>query len=242
MTNEHDVSVRLDDRVRLMSAVLAATDWPLKSQNKKPHGTHLHARSTRKFLEVVKNHPAVQSMQGLIDQNAPLEAFFTLALQLSWPDLKMSELPGWVPPKWNEQLADFYVQARLSTWWKNEDAAWQSALHESERMFKDVAFKPMLKTFFGDVPENLIFIPNISYPTDVDLAILSVLDVPDAFTRQKDVIEQVVSNTGTGEGYAYQRIRNLTYIGLIAKIRLDETHARYLQITPDGKELLEAIE
>jgi len=78
--------------------------------------------------------------------------------------------------------------------------------------------------------------------TDVDLAILSVLDVPDAFTRQKDVIEQVVSNTGTGEGYAYQRIRNLTYIGLISKNRLDETNARYLQITPDGKELLEAIE
>ena len=78
--------------------------------------------------------------------------------------------------------------------------------------------------------------------TDIDLAILSVLDVPDAFTRQKDVIEQVVSNTGTGEGYAYQRIRNLTYIGLISKNRLDETNARYLQITPDGKELLEAIE
>ncbi len=78
--------------------------------------------------------------------------------------------------------------------------------------------------------------------TDVDLAILSVLDVPDAFTRQKDVIEQVVANTGTGEGYAYQRIRNLTYIGLISKNRLDETNARYLQITPDGKELLEAIE
>ena len=77
--------------------------------------------------------------------------------------------------------------------------------------------------------------------TEVDLAILSVLDVPDAFTRQKDVIEQVVSNTGTGEGYAYQRIRNLTYIGLISKNRLDETNARYLQITPDGKELLEAI-
>jgi len=78
--------------------------------------------------------------------------------------------------------------------------------------------------------------------TDVDLAILSVLDVPDAFTRQKDVIAQVVRDTGTGEGYAYQRIRNLTYVGLISKNRLDETNARYLQITPDGKELLEAIE
>jgi hypothetical protein len=171
MTNEHDVIVRLDDRVRLMSAVLAATDWPAKSQAKKPHGTHLHARSTRKFLEVVKNHPAVQAMQGLLDQNAPLEAFFTFALQLDWPSLTIKELPGWVPPKWNEQLADFYTQARLATWWKNEDAAWQSAFHESEKMFKDVYFRPMLQNFFGKVSDKLTFIPNISYPTDVDLAI-----------------------------------------------------------------------
>ena len=78
--------------------------------------------------------------------------------------------------------------------------------------------------------------------TEVDREILRVLDVPDAFTRQKDVIEQVVATTGTGEAYAYQRIRNLTYIGLISKNRLDATNARYLQITPDGKELLEAIE
>jgi len=78
--------------------------------------------------------------------------------------------------------------------------------------------------------------------TDVDREILSVLDIPESFTRQKDVIEQVVANTKTGEGYAYQRIRNLTYIGLISKHRLDATNARYLQITADGKELLEAIE
>ncbi len=171
MTNTLDVTVRLDDRVRLMSAVLAATDWPLKSQTKKPHGTHLHARSTRKFLEVVKNHPAVQTMQGLLDQNAPLEAFFAYALQVSWPSMTMTETPSWVPPSWGEQLADFYVQSRLAIWWKNEDPSWQASLHESQKMFKDVAFKPMLKNFFGDVPENLVFIPNISYPTDIDLAI-----------------------------------------------------------------------
>ena len=78
--------------------------------------------------------------------------------------------------------------------------------------------------------------------TEVDREILSVLDIPESFTRQKDVIEQVVAKTGTGEGYAYQRIRNLTYIGLISKVRLDATNARYLQITPDGKELLEVKE
>lgn len=107
MTTQLDVTVRLDDRVRLMSAVLAATDWPLKSQTRKPHGTHLHARSTRKFLEVVKNHPAVQSMQGLLDQNAPLEAFFTFALQLKWPDLEMSPLPTWVRSVGTSSLKTF---------------------------------------------------------------------------------------------------------------------------------------
>ncbi len=171
MIKQQDVTVRIDNRVRLMSAVLAATDWPLKSQAKKPHGTHLHSRSTRKFLEVVKNHPAVQAMQGLLDQNAPLEAFFTLALQLNWPQLEMTDMPSWVPARWNEQLRDFYTQSRLATWWENDDAVWQASLHESQKIFKDVAFKPMLTTFFGDIAESLIFLPNISYPTDIDLAV-----------------------------------------------------------------------
>lgn len=171
MTNPQDVTVKLDDRVRLMSAVLSATDWPLKSQAKKPHGTHLHSRSTRKFLEVVKNHPAVLGMQGLLDQNAPLEAFFTLALQSYWPGMTIGELPSWAPPNWNEHLADFYVKGRLEVWWRNEDIVWQAALKESQKMFKAMVFKPMLKNFFGDITDELVFIPNISYPTDIDLAV-----------------------------------------------------------------------
>ena len=67
-----DVSVRLEDRIRLMSAVLAATDWPDKVHERKPHGTHLHARATRKHLHDFRTHEAVQAMQGLLNQGAPL--------------------------------------------------------------------------------------------------------------------------------------------------------------------------
>ncbi|MBZ0288207.1 MAG: hypothetical protein K8I30_11380, partial [Anaerolineae bacterium] len=61
MTNQPDVVVRLDDRIRLMSALLAATNWPDKSQERQPHGTHAHARATRKYLAEWIKHDAVQN-------------------------------------------------------------------------------------------------------------------------------------------------------------------------------------
>jgi hypothetical protein len=154
-----------------MSAVLAATNWPEKAQERQPHGTHAHSRATRKFLDPVRNHPAVQGMQSLLDQGAPLEAMFTFVMQLSWPDLKIATLPRWTPPGWNEQLRDFYAKSNLATWWKDEDHAWQSSINESRKMFKSVAFKPFLKPFLGDIAENFIFVPNISHPTNQEVSI-----------------------------------------------------------------------
>ena len=166
-----DVSVRLDDRIRLMSAVLAATDWPDKSQERQPHGTHAHARATRKHVDAYKQHPAVLGMQSLLDEGAPMEAMFTLAVQFSWPMLDIDELPRWVPARWNEQLRDFYNVANLKAWWADEDTPWQNSITESEKVFKDVAFKPFLKPFLGDIAEELVFVPSISYPTEQEIGI-----------------------------------------------------------------------
>lgn len=173
MSKQPDVTVRLDDRLRLMSAVMAATDWPERSQKKQPHGTHAHARATRKFLADHRSHPAVQSMQGLLDQGAPLEAMFTFALCLSWPgqELELDGLPGWVPPRWVVELRDFASKTGVAEWWQREDAAWQKSEQESLRMFTEVAFKPFLKPFIGEVAETLVFVPNISYPTDHEVGV-----------------------------------------------------------------------
>jgi hypothetical protein len=48
MSAQSDVSVRLDDRIRLMSALLAATDWPEKSQERaaEPRPCPRHANSS----------------------------------------------------------------------------------------------------------------------------------------------------------------------------------------------------
>jgi hypothetical protein len=169
--NEPDVTVRLDDRVRLMAALLAATQWPDQSQEKRPHGTHAHARATRKHVSPFKTHEAVQSLQGLLDQGAPLEAIFTLALLFRWPELELDPLPRWVPPRWPQQLRDFYQKADLARWWEGENFAWQKSVNESTKMFKDRSFKPFLKPFLGDIPERLIFIPHIAYPTDQEIGV-----------------------------------------------------------------------
>ncbi len=173
MTQPSDVIVRLDDRIRLMSALLAATNWPEKSQQKQPHGTHLHARATRKYLADHLNHPAVQSMQHLLEQGAPLEAMYTFILCLSWPGLtlEIDRLPAWVPSGWVMDIRDFYTTSNLVQWWRREDVLWQKSLTESQRMFKNVNFKPFLESFLGEINEDLVFVPNISYPSDQEIGI-----------------------------------------------------------------------
>lgn len=171
MTDQPEVSVRLDDRIRLMSALLAATDFPEKAQARKRHGTHAHARATRKYLADFRQHEAVQQLQMLLDQNAPVEAMFTLITQMDWPDLHAPKLPRWVPPSWLPAIQDFYQRAKLEAWWQKEDLAWQKSLDESRKMFGDVAFKQFLHPFFGDIQEQFTFIPNICYPTDVEVGI-----------------------------------------------------------------------
>lgn len=171
MTHSSDIIVTLDNRVRLISAVMAATNWPQSSQARLPHGTHAHSRATRKYVESMRSHEAVLAMQGLLDQGAPLEALFTLAFQLEWPMMAAPDEPQWLPSRWTQQLRSFYRDAKLEQWWDSEDAAWQASLDQSRRVFQKVAFKPFLQPFFGEIAEKLIFIPNISYPTEREVAV-----------------------------------------------------------------------
>lgn len=172
-TDHHDVSVRLDDRIRLMSAALAATDWPAQAQQRRPHGTHAHARATVRFLADHRAHPAVLGLQGLLDQGAPLEAVFTYALGLSWPALEplAGAEPAWVPPRWSAQLKAFYEQTGLAAWWQSEDAPWQRAQAQAQRVFARAAFRPFLLRFVEAVPSQLTFIPSVSYPADQEIGV-----------------------------------------------------------------------
>lgn len=154
-----------------MAALLAATEYPQQSQERKPHGTHAHSRATRKFLQDHAKHPAVQGLQSLLNQGTPLEAVFTLAMLFNFPELELEVVPRWIPPNWDAQIRDFYHVSGLEGWFQKERDVWDKALNEAKRVFQNVKFKVFLKPFLGDIAENFIFVPNIAYPTDEEVGI-----------------------------------------------------------------------
>lgn len=171
MSNQQDVIVKLDDRIRLVSALLAVTTYPDQAQKLKPHGTHAHARATRKHLADFTDHPAVQATQNLLDQNTPLEAIYALVMLMNWPDLSITAMPPWAPANYNDHLRDFYEKSGLAAFWTQEKTPWEKSLAEAKRVFENVEFKPFFKPFLGEVKETLIFMPNISYPAAYDIGL-----------------------------------------------------------------------
>jgi hypothetical protein len=167
--DKQQVAVRIDDRVRLMSAVLAATNYPDKSQDRKKHGTHSHARATRKLVAEYNHHPAVTAMQVLLDQNIPLASMYSYAMRLTWPGLVADEMPRWVPPRWHEHLKHFYEVAQLGKFWTDEDTHWQAPLRHLREAFHKVDLYAYLEPFVGQVVETLVFMPNICYPSDQNI-------------------------------------------------------------------------
>ncbi|MGB1286919.1 MAG: hypothetical protein ACPG7F_10330 [Aggregatilineales bacterium] len=173
MTTQTTVQVLLDNRIRLLSAVLAATDFPETSQQRKRYHAHAHARATRKYMldNGYNSHPAVQDVQSLLAQNAPLEALYTLVLQFSWDGLEIAALPKWAPPDFNVHLKHFYETAQLAQFWQDAGKAWEGAQSQAERVFEKVHFKEFLEPFLGKVEEDMIFVPNICYPADDEIGL-----------------------------------------------------------------------
>jgi hypothetical protein len=165
-TATSDVIVSVDDRVRLFSALLAATAFPEREQARKPHGTHMHARATRKAVSALGTHAAVQALGSVIDQGASLDRLFNGALAIGTP-----EAAHYLPATVIANLRDFYAQASLVGLWKADAELWKKAEEECKRVFAAFAIKPFFEPIFGAISEKLVFMPNISYPTSEELAI-----------------------------------------------------------------------
>ncbi|MEM9954262.1 MAG: hypothetical protein AAF846_21815 [Chloroflexota bacterium] len=174
MSSPTPVKIMLDDRLRLMSSALAATDFPQKEQEKKRHHAHAHARAVIKHMQDrnMQAHPAIVNLQGMLNQGVPIEALFALAMYLQWPNLNAPALPDWIPPDWNKQLWDFYQKSQIGLIWQAADKAWQSSTSESERVFTEqVYFKELLERFIGKIDEEFIFVPNLLWPANREVGI-----------------------------------------------------------------------
>ncbi|NDJ51641.1 MAG: hypothetical protein GYB68_00990 [Chloroflexi bacterium] len=162
------IVVKIDNRIRLLSAVLSLTTWPEQEQAYSPHGVHHHAKATRAFLKDAESHPAVEIMQELLESNLSMDDIFSYATCLNYPGLraKGSALPPWAPKNWSAHLRDFNHSLKLRELWEAEENEWQKAKQEAERALNTGDPKSFLERFFGPMPDlALRFQPNLAYPT-----------------------------------------------------------------------------
>ncbi|MEP7357041.1 MAG: hypothetical protein ABI847_07365 [Anaerolineales bacterium] len=146
------VTVRVDDRLRLVGWLLAAGDWPTWEQARKPYRPHRVAEGTRRSLAAHRQHPAVLWAQTLAaSSEAGLSALFAHALAGDWPD----EAAG--------LMADF-AAAQPQAAWVEPGPDWQAAADSLQAVLAGAGLGEFLEDIFGGLPGTLVVFPNLLYP------------------------------------------------------------------------------
>lgn len=165
-----EVSVSIDNRVRLAAAVLAASRWPEHEQAETPHAVHSHARMTRQYVSDFADHPATNTINDLLESGGlDLGEMFTAVLRCDWPLMEPTEtLPGpFADGDFIEQLADFYTDSAIAAFfWSDHNGFWEEAARDLEGIFKGSKLPHFLSQLTGqDLSRNINIVPNLSYPT-----------------------------------------------------------------------------
>ena len=171
-----DVSVSIDNRVRLAAAVLAASHWPDHEQAQDPHAVHTHAKMTRQFVSDFATHPAVNSLNTMLENDhLVLGDLFAAVLRSSWPLLEAAEtLPeAYVDGEFMNQLADFYTDSAVAAFfWSDHNAVWEEAAKDLEKIFASSKFPAFVDKLLGrSLKRNIVVVPNLSYPTLQPIAV-----------------------------------------------------------------------
>jgi hypothetical protein len=165
-----EVTVSIDNRVRLVAAVLAAGRWPDHEQQLEPHAVHTHAKMTRQYVSDFSSHPAVSTLNELLEsEQLVLTDLFSAVLRCSWPLLEPLEP---LPPVYQDgvfvdQLADFYTNSAVAAFfWSDHKAVWEEAAQDLQNIFQNKSLPSFLDKLIGrPLPQAVTVIPNLVYPS-----------------------------------------------------------------------------
>ena len=165
-----ELKVKVDDRARLVTAVLAASQWPAEEQAIAPHAVHAHAKQTHQFVAGFSDHPAVVGMNQSWLNGVELDQMFSAAARCQWPSFITSPretLPNVLQiESWTRALAQFAKDTKIATaFWPQHEALWDASTAELRTIFPN---NKML-TFINRITENPIkqtvnIMPNLVYP------------------------------------------------------------------------------
>ncbi len=161
------IEVKIDDRARLVTAVLAASDWPDEEQKQVTHAVHPHAKQTRQFAQKYKYHQAVRGVNEALLNGVTLEELFSTAVRCAWPIFEPIEpLPHLLKiERWARSLADFEHDTDIIIFWNKHQQIWQEGVMALQGIFADgrvAAFFDRL-THTTTNPQ-IVIMPNIVYP------------------------------------------------------------------------------
>ncbi len=161
-------SVTIDERMRLVTAVLAASSWPIEEQAQLTHAVHPHAKQVRQFVQPFGSHPAVNGADEALLNGVELADLFSAALRATWPDFTpITELPRVLKIRgWVQSLADFAQKTAVATdFWPQHTGVWAEAQTALETIFAGERLLTSLAQLGEGGGETAVsLMPNLVFP------------------------------------------------------------------------------
>ena len=143
------VEIVIDESLRLVTAVLAASEWPTIEQAQLTHAVDPHAKQTRQFLAGYATHPAVIWVNQVIERGESLDDVFTAVSQNVQQDA----------------FADFKTRTGIEAFWQEHAAAWNEAKNDLTSIFENSQLPAFLNQISDDpITQTIRIMPNLVYP------------------------------------------------------------------------------
>jgi hypothetical protein len=161
------LNIAIDERLRLVTAVLSASSWPLEEQNELTHAVHPQAKLVRQFVQPFTTHAAVNGVNEALINGVALADLFSAALRCTWPHFApTSELPHVLKiDAWVGALADFARTTAVTTiFWPQQTAVWQAAQAALEKIFTEGDLLAALGQLGAVADTAVTLMPNLIFP------------------------------------------------------------------------------
>ncbi|MBK8430018.1 MAG: hypothetical protein IPL28_01450 [Chloroflexi bacterium] len=170
MSEVSPVTVSLDNRVRLLAAVLATSHWPELEQAQAPHAVHTQSKLTKLAMSAAFPEPpaATATVNAALAAGVGLGDLFTAALCGRWPDFWEEEpLPATLShTDLLRHLADCAAQVELETGlWAEQEVVWHEAKADLEAIFHNTPLPDFLGRALGrPLTKAITIVPTLVYP------------------------------------------------------------------------------
>lgn len=159
---------KIDNRARLVGAILAAGSWPEREQTEGAHRVHQQARLARSFAGPYADHPAVVQTDAFLAAGGAVGDLYTAALRSRWPTFERQEevAPALADGQWLESVADFYTDTAIAAFhWSEQASVWEGAAADLQTVMAPAVLGDFFAALLGgplDRPVHLY--PNLLYP------------------------------------------------------------------------------